>query len=87
MPDTPLTVLHVVGSPTSPFFFELSLLYAAPVVCPPGFEALFAVVYPTGEWALGTDLGSLGGRLSLAEMLARLPAIDLVVPHLFCPPG
>ena len=93
MPSAPrLRVLHVVGSPTSDFFFDLSMLYAAPVVTPAGFEALFAVVHPSGEWTLSARLevsarGAPGARLSLSEMLARLPAVDLVVPHLFCPAG
>lgn len=82
-----LTVLHVVGSPTSRFWFDLSLLYAAPVVRPAGFRALFAVAYPSGEWALGARLDAPGERLSLAEFLTRLPRVDLVVPHLFCPAG
>ena len=82
-----LTVLHVVGSPTSDFFFDLSMLYAAPVVRPAGFEALFAVVYPSGEWTLAARLDALGKRVSLSEMLARLPPVDVVVPHLFCPAG
>ena len=84
--DNILTALQLVGSPTSQFYFELSLLYARPVICPPGFRLLFLVAYPSGEWSLG-ETPDAPERRSLPEILAALPAVDLVVPHLFCPDG
>lgn len=46
--------LQLVGSPTSRFYFELSVLYARPVVRPVGFELVFLVCYPGGGWSFSS---------------------------------
>ncbi|MEL6441673.1 MAG: D-alanine--D-alanine ligase [Cyanobacteria bacterium J06621_8] len=82
-----LAVLHLVGSAVSEFYYQLSVLYAKEVVQPVGVSSYYAVVSPEGLWQLGADLDSLSDKISLAAMVERLPAVDVVVPHMFCFPG
>lgn len=82
-----LSVLHLVGSAVSDFYFQLSLVYAQEVVQPAGVKSYYAVVHPDGLWQLGYSLDNLGAKISLQEMIVQLPQVDVVVPHLFCVPG
>jgi len=63
------------------------MIYAKEVVQPPGVSSYYAIVNPDGFWQLGMSLDSRSEKISLQEMMARLPQIDLVVPHMFCFPG
>lgn len=82
-----LRVLHLAGSRVSNFYYNLSILYAKEVVQPVGVSSYYAVVHPDGFWQLGTSLDSLSDKMSLQDMIPRLPQIDVVVPHMFCFPG
>ena len=79
--------LQVVGSPTSSFFFDLSMLYAREVVTPAGFTLLFVIAYPDGKWAVREHLDQLTPKLSFGQMVERVRSATLFVPHLFCPAG
>ena len=61
MPPAPRRVLHLVGSPTSEFFADLSRLYAAgclaAVADPERWEPLIAYVSPDGDLALSCLAG------------------------------
>ncbi|MEO0836048.1 MAG: D-alanine--D-alanine ligase [Cyanobacteria bacterium J06642_3] len=82
-----LSVLHLVGSAVSDFYYQLSVMYAREVVQPAAVCSYYAVVSPDGLWQLGSDLDNLSAKISLAAMIEQLPAIDVVVPHMFCFPG
>jgi len=82
-----LRVLHLAGSRVSDFYYNLSVIYAREVVQPVGVSSYYAVVYPDGLWQLGTSLDSLSEKMPLQEAIARLPEVDVVVPHMFCVPG
>lgn len=82
-----MIALQVVGSPTSQFYFDLSLVYGREVVRPPGFDLLFLTAYPTGEWSLGAYPDAETEKFGLGQLVDRLPDVNLVVPHLFCPRG
>ncbi|MGB3401301.1 MAG: D-alanine--D-alanine ligase [Microcoleaceae cyanobacterium] len=82
-----LRVLHLAGSRVSDFYYNVSMIYARDVVKPRGVESYYAVIHPDGFWQLGASLERLSEKLSLEEMIAQLPEVDLVVPHLFCFPG
>ncbi|WP_293064945.1 D-alanine--D-alanine ligase [Okeania sp. SIO2B3] len=82
-----LRVLHLAGSLVSDFYYNLSILYAKEVVQPVGVSSYYAVVHPDSLWQLGTSLDSLSEKMSLQDMIPRLPQIDVVVPHMFCFPG
>jgi len=82
-----LRVLHLAGSRVSDFYYNLSVIYAKEVVQPVGVSSYYAVVHPDGLWQLGTSLDSLSQKMSLTEAIARLPEVDVVVPHMFCVPG
>ncbi|VEP14431.1 D-alanine--D-alanine ligase [Hyella patelloides LEGE 07179] len=82
-----LSVLHLVGSAVSDFYYKLSVLYAQEVVQPAGVKNNYAVMSPDGLWQLGSSLDNLGNKISLQEMINQLPQIDVVVPHMFCVPG
>ena len=82
-----LSVLHLVGSAVSDFYYKLSLLYGHKVLQPAGVNSYYAVMNPDGLWQLGSSLDSLGDKVSLQEMINQLPQVDVVVPHMFCVPG
>lgn len=82
-----LRVLHLTGSRVSDFYYNLSVIYAREVVQPVGVSSYYAVVHPDGLWQLGTSLDSLSEKMPLQEAIARLPEVDVVVPHMFCVPG
>lgn len=82
-----LSVLHLAGSAVSDFYYKLSIIYAQDVVQPAGVKSYYAVVHPDSMWQLGSSLDNLSPKLSLQEMIDRLPKVDVVVPHMFCVPG
>ncbi|MGF1491266.1 MAG: D-alanine--D-alanine ligase [Microcoleaceae cyanobacterium] len=82
-----LRVLHLAGSRVSEFYYDLSLMYVREVVQPAGVQSHYVIVHPDGCWQLGASLDSLSEKLSLQQMIGQLPAIDVVVPHMFCFPG
>ena len=82
-----LSVLHLVGSAVSDFYYKLSVLYASEVVQPAGVASHYAVVHPDGMWQLGKSLDNLEPKISLDKAIAQLPQVDVVVPHMFCFPG
>jgi D-alanine-D-alanine ligase len=82
-----LRVLHLAGSRVSDFYYNVSMIYARDVVQPAGVNSYYGVIHPDGCWQLGVSLNQLSEKMSLQEMMTQLPAIDVVVPHLFCFPG
>lgn len=93
----PRRVLHLVGSPTSEFFDDLSRLYAADCLRATAdgtrYEFHIAHVSPDGRWSFPADLdGATIARARtwpLADAVARIAAldVDVVVPQMFCVPG
>lgn len=81
------TALQLVGSPTSQFFFDLSLLYAKAVVQPKDFERLFVIAYPDGSWSVQEQLSQKTSKLTFVQMIETVRRADVVVPHLFCQKG
>lgn len=82
-----LHVLHLAGSPLSDFFYKLSMIYAKEVVQPVGVDCYYAAISPGGFWQLGKCWDSMSEKMSLQDAIAQLPQIDVVIPHMFCPPG
>jgi len=96
----PIRVLHLMGSPTSSFYFDLSVMYARTAVEFDGLDRSafvheYAVVFVDGTWAFPASLDgaaleaserfSLG--LALARIEASAPGYDVVAPHMFCVEG
>ncbi len=84
---TRLRVIHLVGSPTSTFFFELSRLYATDVVQPVDTVSQFVQVDPRGRWSVGPSLNELEAVGGVRDMLATVRPADIVVPHTLCERG
>jgi D-alanine-D-alanine ligase len=92
-----MRVCHLVGSPTSAFFADLSRLYARDAVAATHdlvrYETVIAHVAPGGRWSfpegLDDEAVSAAPALDLADAVARLAALapDVVVPQMFCRPG
>lgn len=92
-----LRVLHLTGSPVSPFFAELSTVYGrgclGAAADPARYEFLVAHVTPDGRWRFPADLTpealAAAPRLGLPEALGLIESrsVDVAVPQLFCPPG
>eukprot|EP00418_Pyrodinium_bahamense_P097375 CAMPEP_0179038134 /NCGR_PEP_ID=MMETSP0796-20121207/14479_1 /TAXON_ID=73915 /ORGANISM="Pyrodinium bahamense, Strain pbaha01" /LENGTH=437 /DNA_ID=CAMNT_0020734447 /DNA_START=80 /DNA_END=1393 /DNA_ORIENTATION=+ len=93
-------VLHLMGSPTSDFYFDLSVMYGRTAVEFEGldraaFKHEFAVVFVDGRWAFPTaldpatlkDAERMSLPAALAHIEARQPAVDVVMPHMFCLEG
>lgn len=83
------TVLHLVGSATSAFYHDLSLVYATEALLPSSMAHRFAVVLPSGQWQHGPSLDRLSAPMAVDRAIGELGAtgpdgaIDLVVPYLF----
>mmetsp|Transcript_91512 Transcript_91512/g.267785 ORF Transcript_91512/g.267785 Transcript_91512/m.267785 type:complete len:405 (+) Transcript_91512:78-1292(+) len=97
-----IRVLHLCGSPTSSFYFDLSVLYARTCTEFEGldktaFEHTCAVVYSSGKWGFPKSLAdaevkeaeakAVGVGAALARLEAQDPPLDVVVPHMFCLSG
>lgn len=91
-----MRVLHLVGSPTTEFFAELSRLYAAGALQAlrgDGREHVVAHVAPDGTWTFPADLTPAAiaeaPALALPAAVERLTAVapDVAVPQLFCVAG
>ncbi len=90
-------VLHLVGSPTSDFFADLSRLYAADcltaVADPQRWEFVIAYVSPDGSWRFPDSLATAdlqaAPAMSLPHAVERLATLapDVAVPQLFCLAG
>ncbi|MCO7221773.1 hypothetical protein [Klenkia sp. PcliD-1-E] len=86
-------LLHLVGSPTSAFFDDLSRLYAADCLANAGdhHEHVVAHVSPDGSWRFPASLAALANAdpLPIGDALARLLAmdVDVALPQMFCIPG
>ncbi|MEM9652585.1 MAG: ATP-grasp domain-containing protein [Actinomycetota bacterium] len=81
------TVLHLVGSATSAFYHDLSLVYAREALLPVSMQHRFAVVLPNGHWQYGPSLDVLSPPTQLGRLVDQLTAADLVVPYMFDPIG
>ncbi len=79
----PARVLHMVGSATSSFYHDLSMVYARSALQPETMQHTFAVVEPGGRWRAGPSLNNLGASVRISEFLNTLERPDLVVPYMF----
>ena len=92
-----LRILHLVGSPTSAIYGELSVLYAKGCIDAltdtAQYEFVIALVTPDGRWRFPASLqpGVVGAAeaMDIAGALGFLATarIDVAVPHLFCVAG
>lgn len=93
----PLTVLHLVGSPTSEFYQKLSELYARGCVSavsdPANYEFVFLHVDPEGNYRFPLNLDETAIAATVAMSFAQAvsvvehQAIDVVLPQMFCERG
>mgnify|MGYP001220721622 FL=1 len=79
-------VYHLCGSPTSNFFFELSMIYSKGIICPPEWKQNFIVVKPDNQWYYGNNLDFLAPK-EVIDILSSLKEDALIVPHMFCKNG
>ncbi len=94
---SPLRVLHLVGSPVSELYADLSRLYAADCLVntadPRRYEFAIAYVEPGGTWSFPSDLSapalSAAERMTLPQAVAHIGRLapDVAVPQMFCRPG
>jgi D-alanine-D-alanine ligase len=90
-------VLHLVGSASSEFFADLSLLYSRSCLDatadPERYDPLIAYVSPDGCWRFPADLGAAAlaraAPMGLGRAVERIEALapDVAVPQMFCLPG
>ena len=90
-------VLHLVGSPTSQAYFDLSALYAGDCLAalhqPDKYEFIIALVTPDGMWRFPASLDN--AAVAAAQPVAMAQAIgwlaqqkiDVALPQMFCLAG
>ncbi len=93
----PLTVLHLVGSPTNTFYQELSELYARGAVDAlddaDRYRFVFAHVDPHGVWRFPASLDrtTIGAAraVTFPQAIERIrgAGIDIALPQMFCERG
>lgn len=98
----PVNVLHLLGSATSQYYFDLSIMYGRTCAeCADldhkSFNHRFAVVYGNGKWGFPNKLddssvkdemqNSICFGAAMAKIEAMKPQVDVVVPHMFCLEG
>jgi D-alanine-D-alanine ligase len=100
--ETKIQVLHLMGSSTSSWYFDLSIMYGRTSLnCPDldleSFAHRAAVLYPSGKWGFPSKVDDAGvaesekSAMSFGEAMKAIqamePAVDVVVPHMFCVEG
>ncbi len=93
----PCRILHLVGSPTSTFFLDLSLVYARGCIDSLSGDQRYtfinALVTPDGLWRFprALDLASIDAAepMYLPAAMARIvdERVDVGLPQMFCLPG
>jgi D-alanine-D-alanine ligase len=92
-----LRVLHLIGSPVSEFYCDLSRLYAQDCLentaNPALYEFKIAYITPDRQWHFPTSLSKesidLAPPQSLSDAIQTIEKlqIDVMVPQMFCVPG
>lgn len=100
--ESPIQVLHLMGSPTSTFYFDLSVMYGRTCLenaelDKQNFVHKAVVVYENGTWGFPSKVDEAGVKEARASAVsfgtamerisAMSPSIDVVVPHMFCVEG
>jgi len=98
--EKPIRVMHLLGSPTSTFYYDLSLMYGRTCASFEGldrdnFRHEFAVVGCDGMWSFSPALDEntlqaaekCGLGAAMAKLEAANPPVDVVMPHMFCQEG
>lgn len=95
-------VLHLIGSSTSKWYFDLSIIYGRTAIeCPELDRSSFVhrpvVLFTNGKWGFPGKLDEAGlaeaekKALDFGEAMAMIqnmtPAVDVCVPHMFCVEG
>jgi D-alanine-D-alanine ligase len=102
MTETKIQVLHLMGSSTSSWYFDLSVMYGRTALeCPDldlsSFTHRAVVLYPNGKWGFPSKVDEASvakaekSAMSFGEAMAAIqsmePVVDVVVPHMFCVEG
>ena len=80
-------VLHLCGSPTNEFFYNLSLIYAKDILLPPNWEQSFLIIDPKKNYYLTKNLDQNRKKINIKDLKSIIPSNTLVIPHLFCKSG
>eukprot|EP00747_Dinoflagellata_sp_TGD_P211412 gnl/TRDRNA2_/TRDRNA2_84648_c1_seq2.p1 gnl/TRDRNA2_/TRDRNA2_84648_c1~~gnl/TRDRNA2_/TRDRNA2_84648_c1_seq2.p1 ORF type:complete len:406 (+),score=86.55 gnl/TRDRNA2_/TRDRNA2_84648_c1_seq2:67-1284(+) len=97
-----IQVMHLIGSATSQFYFDVSMMYGRTAAeCESldrtKYEHKFAVVFLNGKWGFPAKLDESSvaeaekNAVSVGAAMAKIecmqPPIDVVAPHMFCLEG
>ena len=85
MKNTNKHVIHLCGSPTNDFFYNLSLIYSKNILQPPSWEQSFVRVDPKKNFYYMDN--SYWHQISFRDLINIIPPKSLIVPHLFCYDG
>ena len=85
MKNTNRHVIHLCGSPTNDFFFNLSLIYSKNILLPPSWEQSFIKVDPKKNFYFMNN--SNCKLVKFNQLIKIIPPKSLIVPHLFCYDG
>jgi len=100
--ESKIHVLHLLGSSTSAWYFDLSLMYGRSAMETPeldrsSFTHRAVILYPSGKWGFPSKVDEAGVKEAegsaknfgeaMATIQAMTPAVDVCVPHMFCVEG
>ena len=80
-------VIHLCGSPTNEFFYNLSLIYAKDILLPPNWEQSFLIIDPNKNYYIAKNLSTNRKEINKKNLKSIIPLNTLVIPHLFCKSG
>ena len=80
-------IVHLRGSPTNKFFYDLSFIYSNDILAPPNWKQIFITVDPEKNYYLSSKNNSKGKKINITNLISCIPCDSLIIPHLFCYPG
>ncbi len=80
-------IVHLRGSPTNKFFYDLSFIYSNDILAPPNWKQIFITIDPDKNYYLSSKINSRGKKINITNLISRIPSKSLIIPHLFCHSG
>ena len=80
-------IVHLRGSPTNNFFYDLSFIYSNDILEPPNWKQIFITIDPEKNYYLSSKSNSRGKKIHITNLISYIPSDSLIIPHLFCYSG
>ena len=87
MKKTYRNVVHLRGSPTNQFFYDLSFIYSNDILSPPNWKQTFITIDPKKNYHISSKSKSIGKKIKITNLISSIHSNSLIIPHLFCHSG